>query len=84
MDWTHKFRACLYAVIARCPVFKGKLRKFDASKALRVKGVKKVFSTAPISGLQLHAYLPYDIRAGVAVVADSFWAAQKGREALTH
>ena len=72
----------LYAVIARCPVFKGKLRKFDASKALGVKGVKKVFSTAPISGLQLHAYLPYDIRAGVAVVADSFWAAQKGREAL--
>ena len=72
----------LYAVIARCPVFKGKLRKFDASKALGVKGVKKVFSTAPIGGLQLHAYLPYDIRAGVAVVADSFWAAQKGREAL--
>lgn len=72
-----------YAVIARCPVFKGKLVRFDASDALKVPGVKKVFSTQPIAGLQVHArYMPYDIREGVVVVADSFWAAKKGQQAL--
>jgi CO/xanthine dehydrogenase Mo-binding subunit len=78
-----KVPGMLYAVIARCPVFKGTLRSFDASQALKVKGVHKVFSTTAIAGLQKHApYMPYDIRDGVAVVADSFWAARKGREAL--
>jgi isoquinoline 1-oxidoreductase subunit beta len=73
----------VYAVITRCPVFKGKLAKFDATETLKIKGVKKVFSTQPIAGLQTHApYMPYDIREGVVVVADSFWAAQKGREKL--
>ena len=73
----------LYAVIARCPVFKGKLKGFDAAAALKVKGVKKVFTTKPIAGLQTETpYMPHDIREGVVVVADSFWAAKKGREAL--
>jgi len=73
----------LYAVIERCPVFKGKLKSFDASKALKVKGVRHVFSTKPIAGLQTETpYMPHDIREGVAVVADSFWAAQNGRKAL--
>jgi isoquinoline 1-oxidoreductase beta subunit len=73
----------LYAVVARCPVFKGKLKSFDASNALKVKGVKKVFTTKPIAGLQLESpYMPHDIREGVVVVADSFWAARKGRELL--
>ncbi len=73
----------LYAVIARCPVFKGKLKNFEASESLKVKGVIKVFSTQPIAGLQPHApYMPYDIREGVVVVADSFWAAKKGQDAL--
>jgi isoquinoline 1-oxidoreductase subunit beta len=73
----------LYAVIARCPVFKGKLKSFDATQALKVKGVKKVFTTQPIAGLQTETpYMPHDIREGVVVVADSFWAARKGREAL--
>jgi CO/xanthine dehydrogenase Mo-binding subunit len=73
----------LYAVISRCPVFKGKLLSFDATETLKIEGVKKVFSTQPIAGLQVHApYMPYDIREGVVVVADSFWAARKGQEAL--
>lgn len=57
----------LYAVVERCPVFGGKVRSFDAAPALAVAGVRHV---EPIA-------------TGVAVVADSFWAAQKGREALT-
>jgi isoquinoline 1-oxidoreductase subunit beta len=74
----------LIALVARCPVFKGKLKSYDASKAWKVPGVKKIFTTQAIAGLQTHApYMPYDIREGVVVVADTFWAAKKGREALT-
>jgi len=55
-----------YAVIARCPVFGGKVASFDGSKAMAVPGVKKV------------AQVP----TGVAVIADSTWAAMQGRRAL--
>lgn len=55
-----------YAVIARCPVFGGKLASFDDSKAKAVPGVKQVLATSR----------------GVAVVADSTWAAMEGRKAL--
>jgi CO/xanthine dehydrogenase Mo-binding subunit len=73
----------LFAVISRCPVFKGKLIRFDPTETMKVKGVKKVFSTQAIAGLQTNApYMPYDIREGVVVVADSFWAAKKGRDVL--
>lgn len=72
-----------YAVIERCPVFKGKLKSYDASAALKVPGVKKVFTTQPIAGLETRTpWMPHDIREGVVVIAASFWAAQKGREAL--
>ncbi len=56
----------LTAVVARSPVLGGKLRSFNADRATKVKGVKKVVQ----------------IGSGVAVVADSFWAAKKGRDAL--
>ena len=73
----------LYAVIVRCPVFKGKLKSFDASTSLKIKGAKHAFSTQPIAGLQTDApYMPHDIREGVALVADSFWAAKKMKDAL--
>ncbi len=56
----------LVSSIARCPVFGGKVAKFDAAKAQAVSGVKHVVQ----------------VPSGVAVVGDSFWSAQKGREAL--
>ena len=56
----------LTAVVARCPVFGGTLKKFDATTAKNVAGVRQVFA----------------IQSGVAVVADSFWAAKQGRDAL--
>ncbi|MGH8622445.1 MAG: molybdopterin cofactor-binding domain-containing protein, partial [Burkholderiales bacterium] len=56
----------LIATVARCPVFGGKVRSVDADRAYKVSGVKKVVQ----------------ISSGVAVVADSFWAAKKGRDAL--
>jgi isoquinoline 1-oxidoreductase subunit beta len=56
----------LTAVIARPPVFGGKVRSFDATKTRAFPGVVDVFS----------------VRAGVAVVANGFWPAVKGRELL--
>ncbi|MDO1451495.1 molybdopterin-dependent oxidoreductase [Rhodocytophaga aerolata] len=70
----------LYTIIVRCPVFRGKLKKYDASKTMAVKGVKKVLSTAKIGGIS--GGMPYHIREGVAVLADSFWAAKKGADQL--
>ena len=56
----------VYAVVARCPVFGGKVASFDATKAKAVPGVKNVIQ----------------IPSGVAVVADNTWTAMQGRRAL--
>jgi isoquinoline 1-oxidoreductase beta subunit len=56
----------LYAVVARCPVFGGKVASFDATKAKAVPGVKTVIQ----------------ISSGLAVIADNTWAAMQGRRAL--
>lgn len=56
----------LVAVVARCPVFGGRLGRFDPAAALAVPGVRQVVT----------------IGSGVAVAADDFWSAWRGREAL--
>jgi len=56
----------LTAVVARPPVFGGKIKSFDDKKAKAVHGVKEVVR----------------IDRGVAVVADHFWPAKLGRDAL--
>lgn len=61
-----KLPGLLTAIVLRCPVFGGKVAKVDDTAALKVKGVRAVVP------------LGY----GVGVVADSFWAARKGRTAL--
>jgi isoquinoline 1-oxidoreductase beta subunit len=60
------FPGMLVALVARAPVFGGKVRDFGATKAKSVQGVRDVIK----------------IERGVAVVADGFWAAKKGRDAL--
>jgi isoquinoline 1-oxidoreductase beta subunit len=55
-----------HAVVARCPVFGGKVKSFDDSKTKAVRGVKQVLQ----------------ISTGVAVVADNTWSAMEGRRAL--
>jgi isoquinoline 1-oxidoreductase beta subunit len=65
----------LFAVIARCPSFGGKLQSFDAAAAKAVPGVRAVF---PVPPLPRH----FNTAGGVAVVADSTWAAMQGRKAL--
>jgi isoquinoline 1-oxidoreductase beta subunit len=66
----------LYAVIARCPTFGGKVSRFDAAKAKAVPGVKEVVEIPPTGSEG--AFAP----GGVAVVAGSTWAAIQGRKAL--
>jgi len=54
------------AVIARSPVFGGRLVSYDPAPALAVPGVHEVV----------------EIERGVAVVAEGYWPAKKGRDAL--
>jgi len=56
----------LYAAVAQCPVFGGKVKSYEEKKAAASPGVKHIVR----------------ISDGVAVVADSTWAAFQGREAL--
>ena len=65
----------LRAVVEKCPVHGGRPVKVDASDTLKVAGVKQVVT---IEGHRNPTFL----RPGVAVVADSTWAAMKGRESL--
>lgn len=65
----------LYAVIARCPVFEGKVASFNAEKAKAVPGVRDVFEIKT-SGRGAST------TGGVAVLADNSWAAIQGRKAL--
>jgi isoquinoline 1-oxidoreductase beta subunit len=65
----------LFAVIARCPVFGGKVKSFDAAKAKAVPGVRDVFAIDPVPQGAFTA-------GGVAVLADNSWAAIQGRKAL--
>ena len=67
----------VYAVIARPPVLGGQVKSFDASDALKVPGVLKVFAlegTPPPSEFQ-----PIG---GIVVVGKDTWAAVKGRSLL--
>jgi len=60
-----KLPGMLIATINECPVFGGTLKSFDDSKAMHVKGVKKV---VPVGGT------------AVAVIADTFWHAKTAME----
>ncbi len=61
-----QFDGLLTAVVARSPVFGGKVKSFDATKAEAEPGVREVVQ----------------VPSGVAVLADHFWAASRGRAAL--
>lgn len=65
----------LYSVIARSPVYGGIVKSFDDMAVKSMPGIKAV---VPVSSSAMGA----KVRNGVAIVADSLWAALKGREAL--
>jgi isoquinoline 1-oxidoreductase beta subunit len=56
----------VYAVVARPPVFGGKVVSVDAAETLRIPGVRTV----------------EQVPSGVTVVAEKFWAAKVGRDKL--
>ncbi|HYW94017.1 MAG TPA: xanthine dehydrogenase family protein molybdopterin-binding subunit [Bacteroidales bacterium] len=69
-----KVPGMLYASVEHCPVFRGKVKSFDDTAAKAVPGVKSVIaSERHIRNNKLY---------GVAVVADSYYAALEGRKAL--
>jgi isoquinoline 1-oxidoreductase beta subunit len=61
-----QFDGLLTAVVARAPVFGGTVKSLDDTAAKAVAGVRHVVQ----------------VPSGVAVVADHFWAAKLGRDAL--
>jgi isoquinoline 1-oxidoreductase beta subunit len=61
-----QFDGLLTAVVARGPAFGAKVKSFDATRAKAVPGVRAVVQ----------------VPTGVAVLADHFWAAKLGRDAL--
>jgi isoquinoline 1-oxidoreductase subunit beta len=61
----------LTAAVVHPPRFGAKVKSFDASQAKAIKGVKAVVA------------FETKVRSGVAVLADDFWTAKKGAEAVT-
>ncbi len=61
------FEGLKTGVVARAPSFGARVKSFDATAAKAVPGVRAVVQ----------------VPSGVAVVADHFWAAKMGRDALT-
>ncbi|MBI5908040.1 MAG: xanthine dehydrogenase family protein molybdopterin-binding subunit, partial [Burkholderiales bacterium] len=61
----------LTAVVAHPPVFAGKVRSLDDASARAIPGVKAVLRVPLDRGGE-----------GVAVLADGYWAAKQGRDAL--
>jgi len=64
----------VYATVERCPVIGGTLKSFDAGEALKVAGVEKVVEVERVVG-KYHF-------TGIAVIANSYWAALQGRKKL--
>ena len=63
-----KMPGMLVATIQECPVFGGKVKSYDASKASSMKGVKKVVQVGD---------------SAVAVVAETFWQAKMGMDSVS-
>ena len=61
-----KLPGMVTAVIARPPIFGAKMKSFDDSRTRSIPGVRKVVA----------------VPSGVAVIADTFWQAKTGRDAL--
>src|ERR1700738_58740 len=81
-----KVPGMLYAAVARPPVFGGRVKKFDATRAQAVPGVRKVVEVAavempPLFGEERKENSGHQhyLWGGVAVVADSTWQAMAGR-----
>jgi isoquinoline 1-oxidoreductase beta subunit len=61
-----QFDGLMTAMVARSPVLGGSVKSFEGAEALAIPGVHKVLQ----------------VPTGVAVIADHYWAAKLGRDAL--
>lgn len=61
-----QFPDLLTTVVAHAPVFGGKVKSFDADTTLKIQGVRQVI----------------EIPTGIAVIADNYWIAKLGKDAL--
>ena len=67
------------AVVARPPVYRGKVKSYDASEALKVQGVEQVIEIPPLAD-----DMPAEFRAlgGIAVIGTNTWSVMEGRDRL--
>ena len=67
------------AVVARAPVYRGKVKSFDATAALEVQGVEQVVEIPALADDK-----PAEFRAlgGIAVVGTNTWSVLEGRRKL--
>ena len=65
----------VYAAVARCPWFDGRLISVDATASLKLGGVSRVAEIPPVGGNT-------NLGPGVAVIGTSSWAALRGRDQL--
>ena len=77
-----KVPGMLIASIERCPVFGGTLKRYDATKAKTLPGVRNVVALEPSPWTGKTGAWAAGCAAGVAVVADTYWHAVQGRRAL--
>ncbi|POF44038.1 twin-arginine translocation pathway signal protein [Pseudomonas laurylsulfativorans] len=61
-----QFDGLMTAMVARSPTFGGSVKSFEGAEALAIPGVRKVVQ----------------VPTGIAVIADHYWAAKLGRDAL--
>ena len=73
-----KVEGMKYAVVARCPVWGGKVKSYNADKAKATQGVLNVIEI-PASNIPADFHVPMG---GIAVVADNTWSAIQGRNEL--
>lgn len=69
-----------YATVQRAPTFLGNVDKLDDSKTKAIKGVVDVIRLPAAEGGGIVG--AYSVPETVAVVADSYWTAKKGLDAL--
>ena len=72
-----KMPGMVHASIEHSPVYGGKLKSFDDAEARKVRGVQRTVVLPALTP-------PYQFKplGGVAVIANSTWAAQQGRKKL--
>lgn len=63
-----------FAAVSRSPRMRGTVKSYDDSATMKIRGVKRVF--------KMRTKVHDTWREGVAVIADSTWAALEGRKAL--